>query len=732
MKKKILALSLSLAIAFTSLTPTVLATDLDDVQAIIAKQTNIVNLAGDEQQEILSVLVPYVRNLLQIPENVNYFYSNYWYDLNRGSEFNLQWQTDNAFWNVSIRPNGELLSYNHYVYNSGFDDYRLNEIRFPKIDQEEAVEIALQWLKEKIPQLRERITMQPRNISYYRGGDYSIEFGYNLDGIPLASDGLNISVNASNGMIRNFYRNDSHGLTFANIEDTENIISLDEATEAAKKNLGLQMYYSTYDYNNYANELTEAKLYYAWHNVPDGYFFDAKSGELFAPPLLETILATAGMAKDNIMVYGKGGETAYSEARLSPEEMTNIAMYDGVKTADEAFQVLLSYPELGINDSYSIIMADYSRSYNDEKQINLSMGMNSQIDGRQIYLTMDATTGDISNFDAFYFNSERKEAQIDIKKAEEIIESFVKRAKADLWESLGSPETRDNRFNYTGNEYFRFPRQENGILVQNEFIFGQVDLTTGYLSAFGMNWTNNIKFPEPKQIITEENAFAALFDEGSLELSYLSIYNEAEEVARQQVLLSYNAKLIYTSSNLFNLLIDAFTGEVINARDNSKVAFAYTDLEGHEQAEQIIKVLSFLAIPETNTEDKLFRPMDIITQEDWLKWIFSLMTGYTNPYGEVSLSIAQASGILKASEVEPEAKMGSLDCLDLLLRFTPSYRYLSNDLSVFVNPLNLEPQQATIVALASGLEMIDISTFIVQTEITRAEAAMMLYNYLSR
>jgi len=142
-------------------------------------------------------------------------------------------------------------------------------------------------------------------------------------------------------------------------------------------------------------------------------------------------------------------------------------------------------------------------------------------------------------------------------------EEFIERINPGI---LKKVQRIDNKYSYSfGNttHYFRYVRMENGIPYYNDFIQINVDNTTGEINSYQFEWSNNVKFPEPKNIINMEKAQEAYIRDLGLDLVYMH-YIDNEEIKIFPV---------YTPIYSNDYVINAFTGEKIKLNENIVITF---------------------------------------------------------------------------------------------------------------------------------------------------------------
>ena len=193
-------------------------------------------------------------------------------------------------------------------------------------------------------------------------------------------------------------------------------------------------------------------------------------------------------------------------------------------------------------------------------------------------------------------------------------------------------------------------------------------------------------------------------------------------------------KPVYASKNGSDI-VDAVTGKVKYAREDNKIA-EYTDIDGH-YAENAIKTLAKYSV---GFEGGTFKPDEAITQKDFIALIDAVFIynapvilnkeyDYTNAY-----RAAKNNGILNDDEYSPDGEVTRQLASVMLIR-AMGFEDVAKLEGIFVPQFTDVAEKCGYTSILSAMGIVggdEYGRFNPQTVLTRADAAIMLYNYLSR
>ncbi|WHH60563.1 YcdB/YcdC domain-containing protein [Petroclostridium sp. X23] len=693
------------------------------------------SLAADDQG--LEKAIKTTKEKFTIPSTLTEF--NYTsFTENNKQTWQLTWNSKDGLdgnMHVRIDNDGNILSYNYYK------PYQYDQRKLPKISKQEAKTKAEQFIKYIHPEIASQLKYMENIDNTLMQPTYYFNYVRLVNGIPVPNDNVFVEVNTETGEVQSFYYNWTKDRVFP---DANKAITLKDAQEAYKKNLGLRLIYN-YTYDN--DQLKTYAVYTA--KYPYGYDIDALTGnklETSAPYYL----------------YGDGGGMGYREQAkaeepvLTPEEMNAVEEASSLMSQAKAEKIARDFKTLELTDEFKLMNANLSRHWPVKQdfiwQLYFEKASSDKANDYQyVSVTINAKTGEIK---AFYQNGPYKgeeEGVYDQDAAKEAVEKFIKQIQP---EKFGQTEFDDT---YTGDviiyasstkptQYnFRYLRKVNDVLFPSNYIQVGYDAVNGKVTNYQLEWYD-ITFAPVDNIITLDQVYEKMFNEIGLELQYKLVHNKdsAKIIRPEYGTENIEIKLVYTVKNDKPLLFDANTGNILNYdgkpyKDNK--TSGYTDISGHF-AESAIKALAEYGIVLKGTE---FKPDESITQKNF----FTLLSKTLNYYGydpassEDNKEIDELykylirEGIVKENEKAPDADVTREDSVKFIIRAL-KYDKVADIKGIFnctfkdIEKIN--PDLIGYVTIAQGLKIISGNDgyFNPQNKLTRAETAIIIYNYLKR
>ena len=280
-------------------------------------------------------------------------------------------------------------------------------------------------------------------------------------------------------------------------------------------------------------------------------------------------------------------------------------------------------------------------------------------------------------------------------------------------------DDKDSSGNYV---FFRYV---NGIEFADNSVRISVDMASGKIISYRIGY-DDIEFPSADGVISAENAGKSLFEQVGYDVWYIPTYEDDKPA---------KALLVYDTDS-YDLTLDAFSGELKYKGESEKVG-EYTDIENH-YAKDAIEALAKFGIGFADSE---FRPDSNITQADFV----TLLNAAFNNHGPIVIykgisyediyDDAIADGIVKEDEYSPDADVTRDLAAKMMVRalgfeevatlngiYVPIFADVSADSVGFTSILGA-------MGVIKGDEN---GNFNPNGTVTRADAAIMLYNYLSK
>lgn len=522
------------------------------------------------------------------------------------------------------------------------------------------------------------------NIEAYlgnRGTNYNFVFNRQIGGICVNENYVRVNVRAVPGkMTANLRSNYDYDARF----DLPTEVINDP--DAAYKNA----YPITLHYEDAENE---TKLLYSiekdgkgYISAADGSVVKEKEPDVYAAG--DKANTEASMAADS------------SAGGFSKQEIAELEATAGLKTEKETENILRGFSELKMTGKMVLQSSDIGKE-NGKYIMNLSFYDN---DSRYMYVTADAVDGtiySIGNYD--YGDKEKteltKEQEFDAK---ENIKKFFAKVS----------EKRDEFSEKSTNIYshsvgIRFVRCVNGVEYDDNYAYISYDTENGMINSYSINYTD-ARFDDPEKAVGTDSAYESLLCECPVMQEYVLTDSDKYE-------LCYRLKMPYTD-------IDALTGKAVMEK-----ALEYSDIGGHWCA-SAVNALAELGIRLDGSE---FKPDEKVTKGDLLRFFADGIDGDGQSFG-TSDYMKKKGFITDASEESEQAKRS--DAFVYMIKLAGYEKLAELDIYKvnFADSENME--NIGYAAILSGMGVIcgDGGYLRPNDGITRAEAAVMLYNYLMK
>jgi hypothetical protein len=454
----------------------------------------------------------------------------------------------------------------------------------------------------------------------------------------------------------------------------------------------------------------------------------------------------------------KSMNTAAVDVVLSPEEIKAVDDVSKLMTQEESEKLARSLKHLKLTDDFKLESANLSRNWpiraDFQWQLNFrKIAAEKTKEAQYLYVSINAETGDLLNF---YKNSaqygDKEIAKINETDAKAAVEAFLKEIQPNKFKETEF-DTRSNvniKIDVGANaplQYnFSYIRKVNGVRFPDNSMTVGFDAVNGEITNYNMAWFNT-EFPSVSKTISLDTAYNKMFSGIGLELQYKLKYTD--EIMGKRVMLPQNpvkdVVLVYALKNGKPLFLDAMTGNILDYDGKvykESLPVQYTDISGH-YAEKQIMLLAEYGISLGNTK---FKPNDNITQKDYMLLLSKTLSNY---YGPVLSSISSDAeienlyatmireGIIKEAEKAPNAKVKREDGVKFIIRAL-KYDKVAGIKGIYksgIKDINkVTSELVGHIVIAQGLNIInaDKKNFRPKDSLTRADAMVMIYNYLQQ
>ena len=611
--------------------------------------------------------------------------------------------------NITMNSDGVVTSY--YTYGGGGNG-RDGKASINRPDVSEALDAAISGFKKLNPDIAENVKIT--SDGEYRsltGDDFGFVLQRTKNGIPVADDDGWISVSADAKRVVSFSLNYTTGLKF---EDSSKLISKEDAQNSFNEKFPMKLRYTT----EYKDDKKSATLIYSPDSEYNQYI-SATSGEIITREYRRHRFGGGDMKASESMAAMDMADNGFSEA-----EIKNLDTINGLIGLDKAEKIILTSKVINANSAYKLTEHALCRDWYDEDKYTYRLEFVRTSGDEDYWLDaeVDAKSGDILSF---YISENRgnEKAKLNVKqgyeKAYAALEVLAPSHFGENMDYLLDGDDKDSSGNYV---FFRYV---NGIEFADNSVRISVDMASGKIISYRIGY-DDIEFPSADSVISAEDAGKRLFEQVGYDVWYIPTYEDDKPA---------KALAVYDTDS-YDLTLDAFSGELKYKRDSEKVG-EYTDIENH-YAKNAIEALARFGIGFADSE---FKPDSNITQADFV----TLLNAAFNDYGPIVIykgisyeniyDDAIADGIVKEDEYSPDADVTRDLAAKMMVRalgfeevatlngiYVPIFADVSADSVGFTSILGA-------MGVIKGDEN---GNFNPSGTVTRADAAIMLYNYLSK
>ncbi len=626
---------------------------------------------------------------------------------------------DNSNMNVSISANsGELINYNLWqVYSN-----RKNVVAITKKQAQEAAD---KFIKDYININDKILELIPDTFNMYyekMNGiydmpQYNFTYALKVNGILVSNYNYNISVNAANGKITNFYSPYPY-IVETNYPSTDGLKDLGTLKNKYSESLQMQLQYvSSYDGNT-------QKQYLAYIPVMPG-ILDAKTLEISSE--LNYGGYTQKLKNNPLVADFKVIDQKISddEAQKTAENIRSyIEKLVGIKFNDNSNRIVQ------LSSSSKETIRSYYYSANDKRNYGLSIMIN-------------LATGNIVNFSFYQYetNNQNQQTKVNEKvnydEAKKTSDAIIKNIFPKQYGAYSdnNKEYQDMLKNIKDQPTHQliYPRFENDIMTYDS-INVNIDKETGKPSQIYLSWSDT-EYPKPQHVITADQAKELYLKNSEFELTYYIPYEYKEGTPAK----SGNTLIVYRPTSISSsryidaekgIIVD-YNGKAIQQRYSNEAHWAAVNIEMLESQGIVLNNIK-------NYDDKL-------TRQDAVKML-SLVVGlqyynynektkgnfpdvpYDNEYFKY-IESAVANKIIEATgkKFNGQQNITKQEFINMLINVL-GYQDIIKHPELFV-----KKDSDTRIALCMALDILPVKpgkSFNAQDEITFAEAAYSLQKSL--
>ncbi len=692
----------------------------------------------------LEAAITTAKSRIDIPAELSEFSSSVSAESGGITSYRLQWETaEGAETQKRIETTvdgfGNILLYNYSV----FGNYYTDKASLPKLSESEVIAAAYSHLARLNPVLAPEFDQNGEILHGYDVNSTSatVRFKRYVNGLPFCGNYMDITLGKDTGELVQL----TSSMTYAeNIVSPDGIITPEQAAEKFKALSPMTAKYIT-KYGG-ADEDDAAVLAYEPKNSDE--MIDAKTGEEFKQDVGG--YQNAGAAYDTASGTFAAEAAAYGGG-FTQSELVNMEQVEGLMSESEARAAVEAISELPLEGKeFSGCTFDYlGGSRKDDGTLtyiaNLTYSL-SEVRGdmnvrEDTFVSIDAKSGELLDISTFNnTNNGAEKPTITEARALETAKAFAAKYAADEYAKADSDiEASDSaapESDYYRDYWFNFYRMENGYEYQDNKLGITVDKVSGKIKQFSKDWNDDIEFESPDGMISADEAFSALSEQRGIEARYAIRTDESG---------AKSAQIVYALPIGKASIVSAKSGKLLDYNGTEykedEAAASADDISGHYAETAISELLEngVISLPEGETS---FRPNDVITQSELLAFVAALEGEHypITPYYERGLyKYAAARGIIKSGEAQDE----NLPCIredgpKYIIRAL-GYEEIAQMTDIFAagfsDSADITPGMEGYIALAKGFGIVGgnpDSTFAPKEPLIRADAAIMIYNYLTK
>jgi len=697
-------------------------------------------MAEDSQDAALKQVTLTVKNTLGIDDSYTDFNGNLATD-GSFSYWNLDWSKDGQSLSVCADTTGKVISY--YRSTDGGYDYGNSSYApaFPSVSRDKAQQAAQTFIEKLLAQ-GETISFSndDSNLSAQNVTAYQFYGTVNLNGLktPLT---FSVAVQTSDLSVSSFSRDEFLRSYTGSIPSATPIIAVDKAGLTLKGNVKLRLQYVLGDDGKTA--VLQYIPVYSQDKAVDadtGALIDVYQGGYYPYP-------TYGGAENST------SDDEKAETGLSDVEQGTVDTLKGVYSKTQLDAAVRAIAVLGVDSTYTLnavrylmnkttgevqCTLDYGKNIGDEitiqsrfpeaySSMKASGGIRPISFGKSV--TIDAKTCTLLSMNTYNSGGKESIAQTN-DQLKMTAEAFLGKYFTEKFKMAAY-----NDFDSSADDgSFVYSQMSDGIIFPTNALSISVNRYDGTIDSFGTNWMDGVTFTSKEGIVKIDAAMAAYTACYKTVLQYVSVAGDTPKADAVKYSAAGKLVLAYKyESERFVTGVDAKTGKAITGADGAPQAFSYDDLDGCYGKQQIEKLAKY-GIGFAGTS---FKPTAILTQKDTLILLLSAV-GYTTDDNDSLYQMAYNYKMLTKAERADDKQITRAEFIKMLIGATEygSAAKLSGIYKCgFKDDSKITKDYYGYVAIAKALGVVSGNSkgkFNPTNSITRQDAAVMLYNFMSR
>ena len=681
---------------------------------------SVIAAASGEKALSLEGALAKVKSKIDIPAE----FSNFNSSTNQNGDtvsYSFHWSTEDGGKSISISCDGLGRIDFYWRYQNSDDE----SSRLGNIDKETALSYAESFLRKAMPETfiseNDKPVYNPSGYYGYISGNgtsYSFSFIRHTYGVDVSSNTVYLSLKNSGD---SFYVENMNIDYDYDAKFEEPGTLLENPDQTYKEVFPLELVYES-DYGHTIVPLDEKNkedssevktvLKYRIDN-PDNEYLSAYTGEKVSEKAYMGAFRE-GMSENALADSGKGGDFA---SEFTPQELQEIQRVANLKTASEIEASLRKLPDIKMQN-LKLDSSNVYKSGDGDDDYTMSLAFRNpnsdKYDG--MYVQANAKTGEITSISKACRYDEKieklSESQLALAKSK--ADAFIRAAAPDKAAEYEMSYSSDNG----GVAHITYTRMVNGIRFIDDNLNVEYNVNDGSVCGYYINYTKNAVFADAKNVVSAEDAYAELLKVSPLK----KLYIRAEDGIY---------KLCFAANYNNYIEIDATTGKPFDYA--AERTGEYSDISGHWCEKTIQKLADVgIALP----GDK-FNPDEAITGKDL--WSLFDMALCSYPYYKIVNDTLVCDTIKVIPDSAKDAPVTREDAC-VYLASMAGYSKIAKHYDIFrtnfADSDQISPDKIGYAAIMSALGAVSGSNggsgsmLRPKDNITRAEAAVMLYNYL--
>ncbi len=733
-KRKIMSIALVALMAVNSLAMTTAYADVEIAyeDSIVVNPIMVGESSSDNSDVAMKTALTKVKKRVTVPKALTEFTYNT-YTNNGVTTYNFYWSNSSddlesdgthLYKSLNVTIVGDVI--NSYYYSDG-QNYDWITPKLAKLSDAALLSKAKASLKKIDPTIYSQCEVTSNGVSMH-GNTATFKIQRKFNGVKVQNNTGSISVDKNTGEIKSMNISWWENATF---KKKANAISETKAIEAYKSLNTLVPYYvvdTDYETGKKTVNIVYSPTFTSEIDAISGKesTMNADRNKMYSNDYGEDVIAeTEDCADDSVDIINPATGVSFT-----PSETKAISENEKLLSRAKVLEILDKDKYINISSDMKCSQANLYEEKNNYTNTskyywNMSYSYSGSKSYKSLNVKLDAQTGKILYFSGYSYTQNEKLPVLDVEKANSTAQDVMKYYLPSIYKKYKADESNTKEVSYWGEKEkyydtsrtFIFNRFENGIQVSDDSIYITVD-SNNNVTQFNYSYTDDVKFTK-QTILSTEQAYTELFKQQKPEL-YHNGYVDLKGKAKTYLVYSMG---IYTLNAKTGKLCAYNGAEIVeNAAD-----IKYTDINGIA-AQKAIEELTRHGVTLDTTGGK-FQPDMVITEEEFT----TLCTKVFNNY-EIYYYYINNNTNTKTKAVNDKNLTKTAACKYMVKAMNAEdYAKLKGIYTTPFKDVAANSEDIGYIAICYGKGAIKLDStakFNGSKEMTRADAILMLYNYI--